>query len=209
MDVHAPHEPVNSWKDFAIHLSIVTVGLFIALMLEAGVEYLHHRHIVAEARENIRRELEHNQQAAAKDIQYIDENVKALRSDVRTIRVLRTHPMKFHGGLENTMSFDTLDDSAWRTARDTGALSYMPYEEVQRYSDAYMLADQVNSHAVKAGEADFQAAAPLEMGDDPTSMPDAEYTRMLEQDADVVVQMNVLEQFLKQYQQLDEKLLHK
>jgi hypothetical protein len=40
-------------------------------------------------------------------------------------------------------------------------------------------------------------------------MPDAEYTRMLEQDADVVVQMNVLEQFLKQYQQLDEKLLQK
>jgi len=209
MDVHAPHEPVRSWKDFAIHLSIVTIGLFIALMLEAGVEYWHHRRVVAEARENIRKELERNQQAATKDMQYIKENVKELRDDVRTIRVLRTHPMHFHGGLDNTMSFDTLDDSAWTTARDTGALSYMPYEEVQGYADAYMLAGQVNAHALKAGEADFEAAAPMEMGDDPTAMPEVEYTRMLEQDADVVVQLNVLQQFLEQYQRMDEKLLQK
>ena len=38
MDVHAPHEPINTWRDFALHLIIVTIGLLIALSLEALVE---------------------------------------------------------------------------------------------------------------------------------------------------------------------------
>lgn len=64
MDIHAPQEPVHSWRDFFTHLTIVTIGLFIALMLEAAVEAMHHRHLVHEARDNIRTELQLNHQAA-------------------------------------------------------------------------------------------------------------------------------------------------
>src|ERR1700733_2728206 len=115
MDVHAPHEPVHTWKDFAIHLAIVTIGLFIALMLEAGVEYWHHRHIVAEARENIRRELESNHESATKDIEYLTKNLKNVAVNIRTLREMKAKP-KARGTLENTMSFSSLDDAAWRTA---------------------------------------------------------------------------------------------
>ena len=58
MEVHAPHHPLNNWKDFFIHLATITVGLLIALALEAGAEAVHHHHLVVEARENIRREIE-------------------------------------------------------------------------------------------------------------------------------------------------------
>ena len=75
MDVHAPHEPIHTWRDIALHLGIVTVGLFIALSLEAFVEHLHNRHLVAEARANIREELESNHQAAQRDLVYLQQDI--------------------------------------------------------------------------------------------------------------------------------------
>ena len=50
MDVQPPHQPVRGWKDFALHLLTITIGLFIALSLEAAVQSLHHRHLVRDAR---------------------------------------------------------------------------------------------------------------------------------------------------------------
>jgi hypothetical protein len=57
VDVHPPHHPIRSWKEFLLHLVTITVGLLIALALEAAVEAAHHRHIVRDARENLRREM--------------------------------------------------------------------------------------------------------------------------------------------------------
>jgi hypothetical protein len=43
MDVHPPHLPIHTWKDFLLHLLTITIGLFIALTLEASIESIHHR----------------------------------------------------------------------------------------------------------------------------------------------------------------------
>jgi hypothetical protein len=51
LDVHAPHESVHTWKDFFIHIATIVIGLLIAIGLEQTVEFFHHRHQVAEARE--------------------------------------------------------------------------------------------------------------------------------------------------------------
>jgi hypothetical protein len=48
MDVHAPHSSIHSVKDFLFHLLAITVGLLIALGLEALVNTNHHRRQVAE-----------------------------------------------------------------------------------------------------------------------------------------------------------------
>ncbi len=42
MEVHELHERLHSWKDFWIDLGTITIGLLIALGLEAGVEQIHH-----------------------------------------------------------------------------------------------------------------------------------------------------------------------
>jgi hypothetical protein len=207
MDIHAPMEPVHSWKDIAIHLSIMTIGLFIALMLEAGVEYWHHRHIVAEARANIRQEIEENHEAAQKDVVYLDQAIKLVDGNVKTIHVMSQHPKNFHGSLENTMEFDSFDDAAWHTARDTGALSYMPYAEVERYSELYMLEDVVNQRATAAAQQSFDALAPVYMGYDVDALPPEEYTDMLRGNAVARVDMQTLQQFVRQFDQLAEKEL--
>jgi hypothetical protein len=207
MDIHAPHEPVHTWKDFAIHLAIVTIGLFIALMLEALVEYVHHRHIVAEARANIRQEIEHNDRAAQKDVVYLDAAIKLVDSNVKTIHVMSQHPKGFKGSLQNTMEFDSPVDAAWRTARDTGALAYMPYDEVERYSELYMLESTVNESARAAAQQSFHALAPVYMGYEVDQMPAEAYTDMLRGNAVARVDLETLQQFVREFDKEAQKEL--
>ncbi len=196
MDVHAPHEPIHTWRDVALHLGIVTVGLFIALSLEAFVEHLHNRHLVTEARANIREELQINHQAAQDDITRVQKTIDSLKANIATIHRLQADPKNFHGSLDNTMSFDSLNDAAWRTARDTGALSFMPYKEIQRYSDLYMLTELVNQKAITAGEQSFRAEIPAVMGYDLTSIPAAELTQSLRDNAASEIDLVTLKQYL-------------
>jgi hypothetical protein len=44
LDVHLPHEPIHGTRDFFLHLFTITIGLLIAIGLEAMVEAVHHRH---------------------------------------------------------------------------------------------------------------------------------------------------------------------
>jgi hypothetical protein len=196
MDVHAPMEPIHTWRDIALHLGIVTAGLFIALSLEALVEHVHNRHLLAEARANIRQEIEIDHQAAQKDIGLVQQNIDTLKANIDTIHRLQAHPKEFHGSITNTMSFDSLNDAAWRTARDTGALSFMPYNEVQRYSDLYMLEGLVNQKAINAGEQSFRASIPTLMGYDITNIPADEYNQMLRDNAAAEIDLFTLKQFL-------------
>jgi hypothetical protein len=199
MEIHAPTEPIHTKKDFFIHLFTITVGLLIALSLEGLVEYMHHRHLVAEARANIRQEIQDNQKAAKTDMVRLQKNIELQQANIKTITALREHPKGFKGEVMNTMSFDSINDAAWRTARDTGALSFMPYAEVQRYSDLYMLGDLVNKSAISTGQNDFLAAATFDMGMDIDKLPEEEYIRMLHENAVVEIQLYTLRQFVQQF----------
>src|SRR5436309_2083784 len=86
MDVHPPSERVQSWKDFAIHLAIVTLGLLIALGLEAAVEWGHHRELVVLTRERLREEI-----TGSLDKLHLDRTVLKAASDQMesNIRLLR------------------------------------------------------------------------------------------------------------------------
>ncbi|HEY4010903.1 MAG TPA: hypothetical protein VGM11_12185 [Acidobacteriaceae bacterium] len=198
MDVHAPHEPVHTWKDFAIHLTIVTIGLFIALMLEAGVQYWHHRHIVAEARANIRTELENNRTSAQHDVTYLGNALKQVDNNVKEIHVLQQHE-NVRVSITNTLEFEPFSDAAWRTARDTGALAYMPYGEVQRYSQVYMLVGILNDRAIAAEQADFRSLAPAFMGYDMGKLPPEEYMEMLRGNAVAKIDLEALQQYARQF----------
>ena len=177
----------------------MTIGLFIALMLEAGVEYWHHRHIVAEARENIREEIKENHEAAQRNVGYVEKSIDGVKENVATLHVLMGRPKEFHGSLANTIRFESFHDAAWRTARDTGALSYMPYEEVQRYSDLYMMEEMVTKKAIDAAERSFRASSPVFMGYEVTDLPEPEYMEMLRANASSQLDLTVLKQYVQQF----------
>jgi hypothetical protein len=60
LDVHPPHSPTHTWKDFFIHVGTIVIGLLIAVGLEQTVEVIHHRHSAADARASIQEETSDN-----------------------------------------------------------------------------------------------------------------------------------------------------
>jgi hypothetical protein len=70
LDVHPPHGPTHTWKDFFIHIATIVVGLLIAVGLEQTVESIHHRHQLAELRGQMHEVLENNLQGDAEELKF-------------------------------------------------------------------------------------------------------------------------------------------
>jgi hypothetical protein len=54
LDVHPPHESIQTWKSFFIHIATIVIGLFIAVGIEQTVEVFHHRHLSEQLEEQMR-----------------------------------------------------------------------------------------------------------------------------------------------------------
>jgi len=199
MDVHAPHQPVHTWRDFAIHLTIVTIGLFIALSLEGMIEYVHHRHLVHEARTNIRQEIADNHKALQEDFRLVQKAQDAQNNNLTTIRGLIADPKGTKRvSLDYTISFDQPDESAWLSARDTGALAFMPYSEVKNYSALYATQTIVNREAIDILHNVEVAYVPMIAQSDPIKMPPADQQQMLHNTATNFAELDSLKQLLKE-----------
>jgi hypothetical protein len=200
MEIHPPEHPIQTPRDFFLHLFTITVGLLIALALEGLVEFAHHKHIVHEARENIRRELESNEQQARRDAAYLSKNLVNVQSNVTTIHGLETHSVEAHH-LSYVMEFSDFDQAAWHTARDTGALAYMPYDEVQQYSDIYNEQEAVNQKAQAVADREFLALAPMLTGDGVDKLEKAQYVAMLQNNGALLIEICTLREYVEQLDQ--------
>jgi hypothetical protein len=55
MEIHKP-KAAHSWREFAVEIGTIVIGVLIALAAEQIVEALHNRHVAEEARDNVRGE---------------------------------------------------------------------------------------------------------------------------------------------------------
>ena len=161
MDVHPPHERIRSWKDFVLHLLTITIGLLIALALEAAVESLHHRHMVKDARANLRREIAENHALYTKNLQDLQAELVRLEQNIAQLRDLRAGktPEKFE--LQWSFDWSSYLDSAWKSARDSGAIAYMQPGAIEDYSEVYGQQAFVNEAGVGILFVQAKAAAPM------------------------------------------------
>ena len=140
MDVHAPHQPIHGVKDFFLHLLTITVGLLIAVGIE-GCVALHHEHtLVKEARASIREEIEHNVKSMTDAVKTIEANKAEIKKDIDTLTNIQQHPKDKslqNADIKANFNIQGIHEAAWKTAQSTGALAYMPHQEVQRYTDIY------------------------------------------------------------------------
>lgn len=198
MDVHPPHEPVHTWRDALTHIAIMTVGLFIALMLESFVEYVHHRSLVREARENIYLELEQNQEALRKNIAEIDKESALANKGLDAMRYMRLHPQARGQSISFQWNVSALHDAAWRTARDSGALGYMPLKEVQADADVYGLQNTVSDEVSHLLVRQAELLAPVLAHDaEFDKMPLLEYDEMLRTTAVNILDLATLKQLMQ------------
>jgi hypothetical protein len=161
MDVHPPHGPIRSWKDFTLHLLTITIGLLIALALEAAVESLHHRHMVKEARANLRREIAENHTLYAENLGSLQTELVRLEQNIEQLRELRAGKTPEHFDLQWDFRWNGFVESAWMSARDIGAVGYMQPEVIEEYSGLYRQQTFVNDAGVSILYDQAKAAAPL------------------------------------------------
>ena len=198
MDIEPPHHPIETKRDFFLHLFTITCGLLIALSLESLVEWGHHRAVVREARENIRREIEDNKKASTADIENLQKDEALFKTNLSAERTLRDNP-KAHGlTIGSSFSWSSTSDSAWRTARETGALAYMPYAEVQRYADVYNQQEVANSSAIQLFRQQVEAVAPVFSEDNPSKLSKEEFTRLIHNSATVYIDLRTSGQIVSQ-----------
>jgi hypothetical protein len=143
IDVHPPEHGIHGSRDFLIHLLTITVGLLIALGLEASVEALHHRQERKEAEAMIRREIADNGDMIEQGMPQFKTELAGMTTVVQTLEDLsQGRPGTLHEA-DFVFHQAPLRDSAWRTAASTGVLSYMDHSQVEKFSDAYKEQDQL------------------------------------------------------------------
>jgi hypothetical protein len=136
VDVHPPQHPILSVKEFMVHLLAITIGLLIALGLEGSVEWLHHRHLANDARENIVQEVRANQADVVRQLSALPAEEKRLDEILSLVDDEQHH--RPHKPLGDFMWTGVLlNDSAWNATSSTGAIAFMDYSEVKGYSQLY------------------------------------------------------------------------
>jgi hypothetical protein len=135
-----------------VHLLAITIGLLIALGLESSVEWVHHRHLARDARENIFQEVRANQQQVVRQLKALPAEEKRLDEILRFVEdTQHGRPTKPLGDFMWTSIL--LHDSAWAAASSTGAIGFMSYDEVKRYSRLYAV-QQINGSILERNLAD-------------------------------------------------------
>lgn len=145
MEIHPPEKPIHTVKDFLLQLMTITIGILIALSLEGTLEWSHHRTLASEAKENLRQEILDNKRELGKILSEVPELRKNEDAAIQFIADLRAHrPTAVHK-LDFSYRVAVLSDTSWSTAQAAGAVTQMPYRDVQKYAAIYDLQRKFNS----------------------------------------------------------------
>jgi hypothetical protein len=137
IDIHPPEHGIHGTRDFFLHLFTITIGLLIALSLEASVEAVHHRHQRKEAEATIRQEIVDNRAKLVKMQTNTRTEIDNLSHALTFVEDLRSGKKDDPSGIKLDFKVEPLQSAGWSTASATGALSYMSYNEVQNFATAY------------------------------------------------------------------------
>jgi hypothetical protein len=197
MDVHPAHHAPRTWRDFLLHLVTITIGLFIALTLQAGVESLHHRHLVREARDNLRREIQINREHYAENVQTLEKNRRQLAHDIDQLRDLRRGKSIEKNALVWGWDWNGYIDASWKTARETGAVSYMSFDLINAYAELYLQQDYVNTQALAVINDEPKSAAFIQVAKDPSALSPSDIQSMLISLAESDIKLATLQNLMK------------
>ncbi|MEE3623318.1 hypothetical protein UCD39_04865 [Nitrospirillum sp. BR 11752] len=138
MEIHAPESPIQSLKDFVIHIGVVTVGILIALGLEQAVEAYHRHELVRQAVASFHAELAENRKSVQDVMTEIAEHNARAEQGLALLEAWQQGKgtpgaeLKYPG-----IRLDLLSSASWDAAIATHALGDLPYDEARRYAEAY------------------------------------------------------------------------
>ena len=205
MDVHPPHSAIHGWRDFFVHLIVITLGLLIALGLEGLVQWFHDRHLVHTAEANLTAELQANQKTLADDLKHLDEIQKQTESELSALSVFRATQ---HAGSELTFHWEWNGpgSAAWDTARNTGAVALMDYQAAQLYSDVYAQQELVMQQSGAFIRDIYRTAAPLQGGRKLQDLKPAEVDTMIANSQQTLADLKYLRDLSESLERLYERV---
>jgi prefoldin subunit 5 len=202
MDVYPPHRSINTWKDFLVHLVTITIGLFIALSLEAAVEALHHRHLVRDARANLHQGIAANRTLYAANVRRLRDNREQLKRDIEQLRQLRSAKAIDHAQLTWDWEWNSYSGVAWRAARDSGAVTYMDPNLISSYSRIYLQQDYINTTALQIMSDETKTGAALQIAGDAANLTSAQIDALLLKTAEIDLSIGNLQTTMKALQDM-------
>ena len=205
MEVHPPHAPAHSFKEFLIQLVTITAGVLIALSLEGLLEWNHHRLLVREARATLAREIADNQSGLERHLAGQDERVKDVETTLKLIHDLLATKKSEIQQLQLGFHVPSLNAAAWRSAERTGALAYMEYPEVKQYAELYDDQDLYVGQLRRLMERTISAVSIITGEDDPSRVPPGDLERLrqilLDLKGDLLADQQMGEQLSKVYKE--------
>lgn len=182
MEIHPPTKPIESVREFFVHLSMIVVGILIALGLEQAVEAWHHHELGVEARESILNELRDNKKELDAERVKVAKNREDLVHAVGVIRQCLAHKKFTEHEITVRFSGAELGSTAWSTAAATGALGYIGYAGARRFARSYDLQAMLLRIQSEGFRVSANAMAPVAYSPDgPDSLSD-EQLRAVEHD---------------------------
>jgi hypothetical protein len=176
-DVHPPHASIHGWRDFSIHLATITIGLLIALGLEACVEWFHHRHVMHQAQMSLLVEIKSNAASVQPKLEALQKHQLELKQDIDVLKRIIANPSgENHETLSLRFDINGFSNVSWATAQSTGAVGYMPYAVAREYSDIYSEQGEIDAQSSQAVRDLIVALGPLlneKSGDPPLNAEDA------------------------------------
>ena len=140
LDVHAPHKDIHGTGEFLLHLFTITVGLLIAVGIEGAVTRHEHRKLAQEAVETMTAEIGRNFENTNQAVRTIEAQQKTMAANLSALAKIQLDPSPTNSqnaDIDASFGGNDFESTAWRTAQATGALSYMPYEQAQRFGGIY------------------------------------------------------------------------
>lgn len=137
MEFHLPG-PIRNFKDFFIHLGIITLGILIALGLEQIVEARHRVKIGRDSMTSFRHELTENRVRVAEVMAASPHLREQIQTQIAAIAALGDSAGKTPVAINYPgIRFDFLSSASWDTAIATQSLYYIPTEDAKRFSEAF------------------------------------------------------------------------
>jgi hypothetical protein len=150
LDVHPPHAPTHTWRDFLTHIATIVCGLLIAVGLEQSVEAIHHAHQRRELREALHRDTEINTTWAKENVDHLDLlRHWAIDRLGELERAGPTGILKMHRMPQNIIWVP--NTGVWLSAKQNGEVSLLTASEQNWYEDTYRVEN--NTFVAPAGPA--------------------------------------------------------
>jgi len=159
LDVHPPHNPTHTWRDFFIHIATIVVGLIIAVALEQTVEALHRHHERVDLQADLRAEAVNNRDIIARNLNtrtlepWFEQAAQAADTATPTdgkVHFVLPAPPCLPGSVgTSTLRYFAPSQAVWTTAKESALVPLLPVEQARMYGrlahNYELLADSLES----------------------------------------------------------------